>query len=348
MMQARRRLMLRGMLALAAALPIGCGKPESPGADSAADNTVRMVSMRYLSMAPLFVALDEGFFEQEGLNMEVVTVARSDAAVPPLIKGLVDVVPAAMMPSFFNVIRQGAMMKVVAGKGRHDTGSCSYSGIMVRSELLDNGTVRSPSDLAGLSAGVEPTSPSYYRYFKLLERGGLRLDDLRRVDIPMAAKIGAFREGLLDTTTVSEPWISVIESEGHARLWVASKDLLPDYQFGSLLFGQSLLEERPEIGRKFMVAYLRAVRQLNREGKTERHIDILARHTRLDRELLRKACWITIWDDARIDGQSLEEFQQWAVTEGLVREPVPVTDLVDTRFIEYANQELARRAENTP
>ena len=61
-----------------------------------------------------------------------------------------------------------------------------------------------------------------------------------------------------------------------------------------------------------MVAYLKAVRQYN-EGKTGRSLDIVAKATGLERELLTEACWPRLRDDGRTNIESILDFQSWAV-----------------------------------
>lgn len=88
-----------------------------------------------------------------------------------------------------------------------------------------------------------------------------------------------------------------------------------------------------------MVAYLKAVRQYN-QGKTERNLEILAKHTELDRELLKRACWPSMHNDGRINVRGVLDFQAWAVGKGFLDSPVKEEQFWDPRFVKYANQVL--------
>jgi hypothetical protein len=88
-----------------------------------------------------------------------------------------------------------------------------------------------------------------------------------------------------------------------------------------------------------MVAYLKAVRQYNK-GKTDRNLEILAEHTELDRELLKKICWPTFRNDGSINIDSIFEFQKWGLKKGLIDQPASKEQLWDSRFIDYANRIL--------
>ena len=99
------------------------------------------------------------------------------------------------------------------------------------------------------------------------------------------------------------------------------------------------MEENPDAGRRFMVAYLKAVWQYN-QGKTERNLEILAEYTGLDRELLNQACWPTARNDGQINVESILDFQAWAVEKGYLDSLVTEEQFWDPGFVEYANEVL--------
>lgn len=88
-----------------------------------------------------------------------------------------------------------------------------------------------------------------------------------------------------------------------------------------------------------MVAYLKAVRQYN-QGKTERNLEILAEFTGLDRELLKRTCWLPIRNDGRINVESVLDFQDWAAGKGFLDSKVTEEKFWDPSFVQYANQVL--------
>lgn len=312
-----------------------------PLAEQQSRDTIKVAVVSYLSYAPIFVAQEEGFFAAEGLAVELLSVTRISTAIPALVQGDIDVLPAAIMPSYFNIINRGGLMKVVAGKGYNSSEGCAYSGIMARRKLLESGELSSARDMAGRRVSTERTSPSYYRFNKFLVAADLTLDDLTVIDIPAAAKFDAFKSGALDVATASEPWITRYERAGDALLWSRTSNHLPGFQFGYLLFGKNLLEDNIEAGERFILAYLKAVRHLNAEGKSEQHIDVLEKYTGLDRDLLAEACWAPLRNDGRAQPESLEEYQHWALEQGLIDFIAPIDLLYEPRFIDRANRLLA-------
>jgi hypothetical protein len=83
---------------------------------------------------------------------------------------------------------------------------------------------------------------------------------------------------------------------------------------------------------------------MNAEGKSDEHIEIVSKFTGLDKELLAETCWPSIRDDGRVQPQSLNKFQYWAVEQGLVGAITPMDLLYDSNFIEHANRLLAEES----
>jgi hypothetical protein len=88
-----------------------------------------------------------------------------------------------------------------------------------------------------------------------------------------------------------------------------------------------------------MVAYLQGVRRYNR-GKTERNLEILEKHTGLDRDLLEEACWPAFRRDGRINARSILDFQTWAREAGILDVDVPEDQFWEPRYIDHANRIL--------
>jgi len=63
---------------------------------------------------------------------------------------------------------------------------------------------------------------------------------------------------------------------GLAALWQRVDRFVPGYVFSMVKYGPTLIEDRPEVGERFAVAMLQAVRQLNL-GKTPRNLALVER-----------------------------------------------------------------------
>jgi NitT/TauT family transport system substrate-binding protein len=85
------------------------------------------------------------------------------------------------------------------------------------------------------------------------------------------------------------------------------------------------------------------VRQYN-QGKTDRNLEIVAKHTELDLDLLREACWPSIHNNGMINVQSVIDFQDWGLEQNLLDGLVSEEQFWDSSFAQYANKVLGESA----
>jgi NitT/TauT family transport system substrate-binding protein len=301
-----------------------------------------MLLLPYLSYAPLFIAHEEGFFTEQRLQVEFVKMSSSATAIASLAQGDLDIIPGMIRPSHFNAMVRGSTIKFVAEKGYTATGGCTCKGFVARRALVESGELKSPAQLKGKKICLDAGFASTEGYFaeKLLEKGGVKLNEVEIIEhIDLAAEREAMRKGLIDLSVKGEPQLTRMVESKHGVLWMGVQEIVPDFQFDIIAFGPTLLQKNPEAGKRFMVAYLKAVRQINR-GKTDRNLEILAKYTGLDRELIRKACWPQFRSDGRINVKSIFDFQSWAVKKGLLDTPTTEKQFWDPIFVEYANKVL--------
>ena len=128
-----------------------------------------------------------------------------------------------------------------------------------------------------------------------------------------------------------EPWITRIVQSGQGEIIQNAAVVMPDSQYSAILFSERLLQS-PELGQRVTLAYLDAVRQYQ-AGPTERNVAILAKYTKLDPELLKKMCWVTIPTDGSLNQDSLMAFQQWAFNQKLLDQIVSPDKFWDGQFI---------------
>jgi NitT/TauT family transport system substrate-binding protein len=94
-----------------------------------------------------------------------------------------------------------------------------------------------------------------------------------------------------------------------------------------------------DVGKRFMVAYLKGVRKFN-EGKTDENVKIMNKYLKMDEALLKKMCWSSIRNDGMVNVDSMMEFQQWALDKKLVDKPVTREQMFDPTFVQYAAKVL--------
>lgn len=300
--------------------------------------TLKVVIFPFLSSGHILIAEEEGYFAEQGLQIEYIRM-KEDVAIQALARGQVDVWGGLISIGAMNAIHRGANIRFVADKGFFASDGCPFFGVVARKALVDTGELNGPAQLKGRNVSWLRASFEEYFLEMILQKGGLKLDDVQKITIPPPADLGAMAKGSLDLTVTAEPWVSRLSQSGHGVLWMQVQKMVPGFQFGLMLYGPNILEKNPDAGRRFMTAYLKGVRQFNK-GKTARNLEILAKQTRLDKDLLVKACWHQVRNDGSISAQSISDFQDWAVAKGFQDSKMEIEELWEPSFVEHAKQVL--------
>ena len=302
---------------------------------------LKVVAPPQLSVAPVFIAAEEGYFAQEGIIIEFVTLTRAVTSFPSLINGDLDVHVAGIGPAFFNAISRGGNLRIVAGVHTPNPKDCLSYALVARSELIESGKLRSAKDLVGKRVAGERSlwTPFFFEVF--LAKDGLTLDDIEIIESPFPTRAEGMRKGLLDISFLSEPYLTQGLEGGGLTVWVPAYDIIPNNQITNIIFGPSLLEKSPDLGKKFLVAYLRGVAQ-HRQGKTLRNIEILSKTTGLSPEFLQRACWSPPEKNGTVMVNFIRDYQAWCARNKLIDKETPMEQLWDGQFLQYAQEMIAR------
>lgn len=297
----------------------GCGDDRNDGL-----RPVRVSYSSHISFGPLMIAQADGYFRDEGLDVEFVTTMQPEETLVALVTGDIDVRPGALHAGFLSAIAQGAPIRIVAGLGVLARDACTYFGIALRRGLDPAGTpalrkVRASQD------GV-----TRYVVSRMLESRGLSLAGVETVRLPEPVMASALESGAIDAGAASEPTLSRLVAKG--QLWLSGQDALPDFQWGVIMFGERFLVRERDTAMRFIRAYRRGVDQY-RLGKTDRNVAIIAEGTGETVELTRAACWLEFSADAHVDWNSIEGFQAWANAQKFMERSVTREQAIDSGFV---------------
>ena len=292
-----------------------------------------------------YVALEHGYFDEEGIKLDLVDFQSAALMTPPLATGQLDVGLGGVSVSLFNSVAQGIPFKIVANKVVNVPESRS-TGWMVRTDLLDSGQVRNAADFRGLAVAVGSVGTiTDVELDKILQEGGLTLDDITVKQIAYPDQVVAFANRSIDAAYVFEPTRTRLLDQGTTKVWRNSGELYPDHESSVLIYGPSM-EGKREAGRRFMVGYLRGVRELKERGIDRRDpeiVDLAVKWTSIKEPALWQKMEL---QQGNPDGYnyrpSLEYDLAWFAAHGLLQNPPRLDDVLDQSYVDYAITRLGR------
>lgn len=304
---------------------IRCGRRD-------ASNLIRISDLPYFTMSGLYLAEEEGYFTDLGLQLEIEKTAHSSHAIPLASNGKLDVVFGSLSPSIVNAITRGSRLRIIAGRDFAAPDCCDLSVLYGRRELFPDGLY----DLAllkGKRIGANlRTGMSEFCVETILKSAGISMQELDLINIGRSELVIAFLSGKLDAVFLSDFARRFETMADQIVRGISLADVLPNYMFSYVSFGARLLDGDPDIGTRFLSAYLRGVNEFV-GGKTPRFHDELAVSNGFDPVAARSACRNNFVVDGRIDLPSLDRFIQWAAAKEYCINPLSAEQLVDMRFL---------------
>jgi len=310
---------------------------------------VRVGTTNSSSDAPLFIAAAKGYFKAEGIDVEFTSFDSAAKMIAPLGTGQLEVGAGSPAAGFYNAVARGLDVRMVADKGSMPPGY-GYLPLLVRKDLVDSGKVKSIADLKGMKFALPAqgtTTDSTLN--EALKKGGLKWTDAEVVYMGFPQHVVAFQNKAIDASVTTEPSATRSEQLGVAVRYMPGDVVYPNQQVAVILYGGKFIKEQPEIGRKFMKAYIRAVRDYNdalSNGKlaganAAEIIKILTESTNIkDPKVYASITPNGCNPDGKVNEESLRKDMQFFKDRNLIEGNVTVDQVIDHSFVAAALKEL--------
>lgn len=238
------------LAAVLAASLLGC--PGAVYADEAQD--VTMAFCTWTGYAPMFIAREQGYFEEAGINMDIQVIEDESTYAALITTGNVQFLATAQDPNI-KMYANGADSRFLLTMDS----SNGADGLVATADI------ETLDDLAGKKLALDKSASSYYFFLTALEQGSsLTEDDIDVVDMGDTTEAGlAFMSGTVDAAIMWEPELSeAIETVEGAHAIVTSADY-PDTIMDSLVVNTKYAEENPEVVEAVTEAWYKAIDFLN-------------------------------------------------------------------------------------
>lgn len=302
-----------------------------------------------ISDAPVYIAQAKGYFSDEGIEVKTVPFTSASYMVAPLGAGQLDVGGGAPSAGFYNAVARGIKLKIVADKASSQPGY-GVNEILVRKDLVDSGRYKTPQDLKGMKVALAGTGVSSMTTLnEAIKPYGVKFSDVQILDMPFPQHVVALRNKAIDASVTADPSATVATEEGIAVKIATDDQLIPRHQIAVQFYSEDFALKRPEVARKFMRAYLKAVRFYNgalAHGRfagpnADEVIGILTNATPIKNPAVFKAITPSGCNpDGQVDVPSLKKDLDFYRELGLIEGNVSVEQVLDPSFVNAVVKEL--------
>lgn len=235
----------------------GCGSDAPTKKETPKEKIkISLGMLRLTSSAPLFLAMDKGFFAEEGIEIEPQWFDAAHPIAVATASNKVNVGATGITASLYNMAANGQQLGIVADKGREEKGFKS-SALLVTTDNFNSG-VKSLKDLKGKRIGLtQKGSTFHYMLGRMLETQGLKLDEVEIVPLgKLSAVMAALESRQIDGCILNEPNITKVEKAGYGKAIVQVGDVIP-YQTSAIFYSPEFMKNE-DAAVRFMRAYSKA------------------------------------------------------------------------------------------
>jgi putative hydroxymethylpyrimidine transport system substrate-binding protein len=283
--------------------------------------------------AGIYAAVDQGYFDDEGLDVNVYTPADPASVLQSVGAGSDDF-GISYQTDLLQARNQGIPVVSITGIVQHPLNS-----VMT---LKSSGLTR-PSDLGGLKVGYPGIPSNEGLLATMLESDGLTLDDVELIDIGFALT-QSLAAGSVDAI-VGAYWTHesiVLELEGHPVNIMRMEDWgVPDFYELVLVASENTVNDRSEVAQKLVKALGRGFDYAiaNSQESIDILVDQVGETVLEDVEREGVELLLPMWDDGVApqfgwqEGARWTSFVDWMKSQGLVDQSLDGSAAFTNEFV---------------
>jgi NitT/TauT family transport system substrate-binding protein len=311
-MSSRRRALAGASLLLASTLLVSACT--STGAGEATDTAedappITFLYSPYADYAPFFLAEEKGYFEDAGVDVELVAKGGSSGETYQQVStGNITAGGATWGAGLFNATKSGASISVIASVSRIPESGPNPSPLLAS----DASGITDAADLKGKKIGI-PGDGGFgiYSVALALESVGLSVADVELVNLSPGDIPAALANGSVEASWSIEPISSAVIAQGigHELLDI---DYQAGVELGAMVFNTEYVDKHPAAVTAFTAAYLKAVKELEDGGWQDPATqEIIAEYTDLPVETLTSIALTTQDPSGAIDWEDVARQEQF-------------------------------------
>jgi NitT/TauT family transport system substrate-binding protein len=313
-----KRSLVAALSATVLVLLAACGGGDDDG-DGAADGetgasetqaiTVGVIPI--VDVAPIYLGVQQGFFEERGLDVTLELAQGGAAIVPAVISDEFDF-GFSNITSLLIAQTEGLPLKVVAA-GDSTTGQPGedFAAVVVR----EGSPIAGPADLAGKSVAVNTLNNiGTTTISKVVEDAGGDASSINFVELPFPDMPAALAEGRIDAAWGLEPFLTIMRNQGATPVTWNYAETDPNLVIAAYFTTQQKLEEDPELVDAFTEAMNESLEYAQENPDAAR--EVLGSYTQID-PAVAEALILPRWP-TEIDADAVQLLADLAEQDGLV------------------------------
>ncbi len=286
--------------------------------------TMRIGVLPITDVVPFYIALQQGYFKDQGLTVELVSVSsaaeRDQLMATQQIDGQLNDLVSTVL---FNA--QSSKIKIVR-KARQAFSNAAEYWILTPKDSA----IKSPQDLKGKEIAISQNSVIEYVTQRLLEKEGLTAADIKTTNVPsIPTRLQLLQQNQVAAATLPDPLASLAILQG-ARI-VVDDTKYPEYSMSVISFRADVVDKRADELKKFLAAYDKAINDIRTQPDKFRNT--LIQVGRVPDQLKDKYQFPPFPDPGIPLRAQWDDVVKWAMDRKLITAPVAFESSVVGDFV---------------
>ena len=330
-----KKMCVLGMAALVVCMAAGCGK-ESASAQNGKTKVVLNEVAHSIFYAPMYVAIEEGYFTEEGIELELVTGFGADKTMTAVLTDAADIGFMGSESTVYTYV--GGTQDYVVNFAQLTQRAGNFLVARQKMDDFSWDMLKGKNVLGGRAGGMPEMVFEY-----ILEKNGIDPDADLAIDqsIDFGSTAAAFSGGQGDFTVEFEPHATALEQKGDGYVVASLGEDSGYVPYTSFSAKKSYLEKNRDTVQAFTNALQKGMDYVQTHTPAEIAEVIAPQFAETDMETLttivERYYHQDTWKENLIfEKDSFDLLQNILDDAGVLKERVPYENLVTTEFAEKA------------
>ena len=290
-----------------------------------------------------YVAADRGYFAERGLDVELVITRGGDTAFQ-IAGNTLTFAGGSPDSAFFNGLKRGLPLMAIGSLAVNST-TRSSNLLMVRKDLFDSGAVTKVEQLKGRKvANLVPGGITEYLLALHLKVGGLTMDGIEPVSpLGFPQMVDALTTKAIDGALLAEPFATMSMKRDVAVVLDDKGDL--GEQILWIQGNGDFAKQNPNIVTNFLIAYLKACRDIEKETFTGPKImEVIEKYTKVPADIIKAAVPPLLPPNGEMNVKSIMDQQRYHMSRGKLTytDLIPSEQFINTTYLDRALDALGK------
>ncbi|MEV1022915.1 ABC transporter substrate-binding protein [Streptomyces sp. NPDC050264] len=296
------------LLAATAACGSGTDDSKSP-TNSAGTTTVKLGVIPILDVAPVYLGQKQGFYEKQGLKLELTTAQGGAAIVPAVVSGQFQFGFSNVMSLMIAQSNSVPVEGVVNGVNSTGRPGADFGAVVVKKDS----PLKTAKDLEGKKVAVNTLKNINDTTVRAsVRKAGGDPSKVNFVELAFDQMPAALAAGQIDAAQVVEPALATVKAQGGRVIASNFTDTAPNLTVAMYFTSTTYAEQHPDIVKKFAAATKESLAYADRHPDEVRQI--LTTYTKIPSATLDKLV-LPRWP-ATADRASIEKLAQLGDQDG--------------------------------